>query len=60
MNWDAFWDCITDDEMSGMPTVLKIKGIENLRQLAPETERKFTDCLKDYSKEFSDRKVIFE
>ena len=60
MNWDAFWDCITDDEMSGMPTVLKIKGIEDLRKLAPETERKFSKCLNDYSEEFLDRKVIFE
>ena len=60
MNWDAFWDCITDDNMSGMPKVLKIKGIEDLRRLAPETERKFSKCLGDYLSEIPDRKVIFE
>jgi RNAse (barnase) inhibitor barstar len=60
MNWDAFWDCITDDEMSSMPTVLKIKGIEDLRRLAPDTERNFSKCLNDYLAEIPDRKVIFE
>jgi RNAse (barnase) inhibitor barstar len=59
-NWDAFWDCIRDDDQSSMPHVLKVRGLDELRRLTPESANKFEACLKDYVSELKDRSVIFE
>lgn len=60
MNWDAFWDCILCDDQSAMPHVLKVRGFDDLRQLAPESAEKLEACLKDYTLELKERSVVFE
>jgi RNAse (barnase) inhibitor barstar len=59
-NWHAFWDCICDEDQSCMPDILKVRGFDELRRLAPESAQKFEACLKDYVSEFKDRSVVFE
>lgn len=58
-NWDAFWDCISSDDQSSMPTLLKIKGIVELRRVAPGSAEQLESCLEDYVAEFKDRVVEF-
>jgi ribonuclease inhibitor len=58
-NWEAFWDCISSDDQSSMPTLLKIRGIAELRREAPESARQLESCLGDYVAEFKDRVVEF-
>lgn len=60
LNWDAFWDCILDDDQSCMPAVLRVRGLEELRFQAPGSAAKLEACLADYSKALKDRTVIFE
>lgn len=59
-NFDAFWDCITDEGQSLMPNVLVVKGLAALRGYLPKEHEKLISCLKDYEKEYSDRRVIYE
>jgi len=58
-NLNAFWDCITDDEQSSMPKILTIEGLTALKGLLPELHDGFVGCLKDYEKEYPNRKVIY-
>lgn len=34
-NFDAFWDCITDEKQSSMPNVLVVEGLEALKSICP-------------------------
>lgn len=58
-NFDAFWDCITDDEQSEMPKILVVEGLGALKKYLPELHNVFLECLQDYEKEFPDRKVLY-
>ena len=59
-NFDALWDCITDNELSTMPQVLSIEGLEDLKLRLPFSYKKLTQCFKDYAAEFPERTVHFE
>ena len=59
-NWDAFWDCITTDDQSTMPSALKVLGLSELRRHAPLSAEFFERCLSDYAAEFPERSVTFE
>jgi RNAse (barnase) inhibitor barstar len=56
-NFDAFWDCITTDDQSTMPSHLIVTGLLDLKTHCPEGHSKFMDCLSDYSSEFPDRRL---
>ena len=59
-NWDAFWDCIRDDDQSAMPVILRVRGLADLRREVPESARQLEACLSDYIKRFPDRSVVLE
>ena len=59
-NFDAFWDCIRDDEQSYMPVILRVEGLAALKKNLPEEHKKLIGCLKDYEKRYPERKVIYE
>ena len=58
-NFDAYWDCITDDGQSSMPSVLVIEGLAALSKYLPEEYEKFMQCMADYEQEFKDRRVFY-
>ena len=58
-NFDAFWDCITDDEQSSMPEHLIVEGLAEFRRLLPRQHSLFISCLKDYELEFPNRKITY-
>lgn len=34
-NWDAFWDCVTDPDLSSVPTKLTLRGSAHLADILP-------------------------
>jgi len=58
-NFDAFWDCIRDDEQSSMPSLLRLEGLAELSKNLPDEYEKFMRCMTDYEGEFDDRQVIY-
>lgn len=56
-NFDAFWDCITDDDQSTMPSHLIVTGLADLKTHCPAGRSKLMGCLADYSSEFPERRV---
>jgi ribonuclease inhibitor len=56
-NWDAFWDCIRDPELSVMPLVLRIHGYEALLAQLPRDAQLLRGCLEDLPGERSDVRV---
>ena len=58
-NFDAFWDCITDEEQSRMPGHLVVEGLAELKRLLPQQHSMFVSCLKDYERKFPNRKVTY-
>lgn len=59
-NFNAFWDCITDEAQSTMPKKLIIKGVATLHNSLPIECNKLVECLDDYQEEYPEREVIFE
>ena len=59
-NFDALWDCITDDTLSSMPCTLILMGHSALSLKLPEEARRLFDCLTDYSNMFPDRRIVYE
>ena len=59
-NFDAFWDCITDEQLSDMPNTLIVEGLKALKKHLPDEHNKLLNCLKDYGKKFPHRKVFLE
>jgi len=58
-NLDSFWDCITHEDQSSMPKILKVEGLAALNSFLPELHSGFVECLRDYAKEYPDRSVLF-
>ena len=58
-NFDAFWDCVRDDAQSSMPNTLFLEGLSEFAKNLPAEYEKFMDCMSDYEKEFSDRRVVY-
>ena len=50
-NWDAFWDCITDPELSSMPRVLRLRGWADLDRRLPGDARLLRESLDDLPSE---------
>ena len=59
-NFDAFWDCITDEEQSSMPEHLIVEGLAEFKRLLPQQHSLFVSCLKDYERKLPNRKVTYE
>lgn len=49
-NWDAFWDTITG--LVEMPTVLELRGIEQLKKSLPKDAVQLITCLKDLGEDY--------
>jgi ribonuclease inhibitor len=49
-NWDAFWDCITDNELSRMPQQLTVRGWASLRDTLPQAAALLRSCLDEWSR----------
>lgn len=56
-NWDAFWDCIRDDEQSVLPSVLRISGWDALRSRLPREAESLRQLLQDMQAERNDCRV---
>lgn len=50
-NFDAFWDCIRDDEQSTMPKTLNVIGLSALASHLPQEAKLLKQSLLDYQKE---------
>jgi RNAse (barnase) inhibitor barstar len=50
-NFDAFWDCIRDDEQSIMPETLNVIGLSELASHLPQEAKLLEQSLLDYQKE---------
>jgi RNAse (barnase) inhibitor barstar len=50
-NFDAFWDCIRDDEQSIMPKTLIVNGLSELASHLPQEAKLLKQLLLDYQKE---------
>lgn len=57
-NFDAFWDCLTDDEQYKLYDILKIEGLSDFQKYLPDSYAKFMECIKDYKLEFPQREVF--
>ncbi|MCC5892047.1 barstar family protein [Exiguobacterium sp.] len=49
MNWDAFWDAITDE--SGLPDIVEFYGWTELERRLPEAADALATCFTDYGNE---------
>ena len=44
-NWDAFMDCISDQQLSHLPQSLRISGMSSLAAVMPREAELFQQCL---------------
>ncbi|MCT4782295.1 MULTISPECIES: barstar family protein [Exiguobacterium] len=49
MNWDAFWDVITDE--NGLPDIVELYGWTEFEQRLPEAADALVTCFTDYTNE---------
>ncbi|WP_161566899.1 barstar family protein [Exiguobacterium sp. SL-10] len=49
MNWDAFWDVITDE--NGLPDIVELYGWTEFEQRLPEAANTLAKCFTDYGNE---------
>lgn len=49
MNWDAFWDVITDE--NGLPDIVELHGWTDFERRLPETAHALAKCFLDYTNE---------
>lgn len=49
MNWDAFWDVITDE--NGLPDIVELHGWTEFEQRLPEAADALAKCFTDYENE---------
>ncbi len=59
-NFNALWDCMTDEDQSTMPSHLIVTGLLDLKTHCPEVHAGLLDCLKAYSTEFPDRRLTLQ
>ncbi len=48
-NWDAFWDCLNDQALCHMPSVLVLSGWSHLVRTLPQDAKQLRQCLDDWS-----------
>jgi ribonuclease inhibitor len=53
-NWDAFWDCLRDPDLSSSPVRLTLLGSAHLAEVLPREYRLFRKCLEDLNREHPD------
>lgn len=51
MNWDAFWDCVRDDDQSCLPRHLVLEGMASLEQSLPHEARMLQQLLRELQQE---------
>ncbi len=59
-NWDAFWDCVRNPELSVMPAVLYIRGWQELSANLPHDAKLLRQCLEDLGAERPDVQVRWD
>ena len=57
MNWDAFWDCVRDDEQSRLPLHLVLAGMASLEQSLPHEARMLQQLLRELQQERPELRV---
>ncbi len=57
MNWDAFWDCVCDDEQSRLPRHLVLAGMASLEQSLPHEARTLQQVLRELQQERPELRV---
>ena len=56
-NFDALWDCVTDEGLSAMPDHLTVEGLDALERHLPGACAKLTECLVEYAKALEGKRV---
>lgn len=51
VNWDAFWDCVRDDEQSNLPRHLVLAGMTQLQQALPREAEVLRRLLRELQQE---------
>ncbi len=51
MNWDAFWDCVRDDDQSRLPRHLVLAGMAQLQQALPREAEMLRRLLRELQQE---------
>ena len=59
-NWDACWDCMTDPQLSDIPSQLRVTGIGALRERLPSDTEILTRMLDDLDKTRDDVAVSWD
>ncbi len=57
MNWDAFWDCVRDDDQSRLPRHLVLAGMASLEQSLPHEARTLQQVLRELQHERPELRV---
>jgi RNAse (barnase) inhibitor barstar len=50
-NWDAFWDCASDPQLSSLPETLRVKGMASLAATLPREAGLLEQSLSDLAAE---------
>ena len=60
MNWDAFRDCINDNEQSNYPNTIIIIGIDYLKQKMPDDANTLIELLDELQSRNNAKKVYYK
>lgn len=59
MNWNAFWDCIRDDDQSSLPDTLIFKRFSLLQKNVPQGAEILRQCLEQLRTERPEISVTY-
>uniref|UniRef100_UPI003870CC8E barstar family protein n=1 Tax=Lentisalinibacter salinarum TaxID=2992239 RepID=UPI003870CC8E len=59
-NWDACWDCMTDPQLSDLPSQLRFHGLSKLREKFPKDAEALSQLLTDLGKHRTDISVSWD
>ncbi|MEK6152580.1 barstar family protein [Flavobacteriaceae bacterium 3-367] len=57
-NFDAFWDCLTDEDQFDSNFRLRVEGLGEFQRHLPDVHKKFIQCMHDYKSKFPERNLI--
>lgn len=50
-NWDAFWDCLRDRDLSRLPAHQRVTGMKSLSTILPRDAEILRECLEELALE---------
>ena len=59
-NWDACWDCMTDPQMSDLPSQLHVTGVRDLLERLPKDGEILARLMEDLDKTRNDVVVSYD